>query len=199
MFCSKFLYQTIWNYTTELTVLHTRSKEVRKCDKLLQDRHFEITFQFSNAVLHSTYVPFNLFETKVNKYKCIFFLPVWLNKLSQKWRPDYRISCFLCVPFNLPKFNLDVLSFIRMEKKKCVITKNVSVALRKYLDMTKQQKVLTPNLQLSKLPIKIIHCSQYTTSISTYVKRSQIERGQLKDITFLYNVFPSFQQIPCYA
>ena len=48
-------------------VTHTQSKDVGKCDNLLQDRHFEIKFQSSNAVLHPTYVPFNLFETKVNK------------------------------------------------------------------------------------------------------------------------------------
>ena len=34
-----------------------------------------------------------------------------------------------------------------------------------------------PNSNSPKLPMKIIHCSQDTSSISAYVKRSQIERG----------------------
>ena len=34
-----------------------------------------------------------------------------------------------------------------------------------------------PNSNSPKLPMKIIHSSQDTSSISAYVKRSQIERG----------------------
>ena len=36
-----------------------------------------------------------------------------------------------------------------------------------------------PNSNSPKLPVKIIHRSQDTSSISAYVKRSQIERGLL--------------------
>ena len=53
----------------------------------------------------------------------------------------------MCVPFILPKFNLIVISFIQMEKKQCMVTKIVFVALRKYQHIMKQQEVLTPTLQ----------------------------------------------------
>ena len=90
-----------------------------------------------------------------------------------KTRPLHLI--FLVCAFHLAQVQ-SICRFIHTDRQEFVPDdKNCFCGPEKIPERNKTTR--GPNSNSPKLPMKIIHRSQDTSSISAYVKRSQIERG----------------------